>query len=297
MSDWQYTHVPGTEVILAVGGHTYFRYRCATDRDRPYGHPVTLALAADGTADLTCHAPHDHVWHAGFWFNWKYIDGVNYWENAADGHPEGRTRLDGPERLTAAADTVTLDARYAYIDPRRGAVAAEDRRLTWHRPDGDGSHRTDVTVAFHAPAAAVAPVVLDRTPINAETPWGGYAGLSWRFCRALGAVDGLDAEGRRHKAIEHRRAAWATLGGRLDGGPDLRAGVAMFDHPTNPGHPTHWRYIADPGFAYLNPSPLLADPITVAPGKTLTLRYRVLVYPGAPDGDRLAREHASFAKE
>lgn len=296
MSDWQYTHVPHSEVRLAVGPHTYFHYRFATDRDRPYAHPVTLALPG-GAEALTCYAPHDHTWHAGFWFNWKYIDEVNYWENAADGHPEGRTQLDGPERLTATPERVSLEAPYAYVDPHRGAVATEERRLTWHRPSADdGSHATDVTVAFHAPAAATAPVVLDRTPINAQTPWGGYAGLSWRFSRALGAAQGCDAQGRRNQAIEHQRAAWATLGGKVDGGPDLQAGVAVFDHPANLGHPTHWRYITDPGFAYLNPSPVLAGPIAVAPGETLTLRYRVLVYAGPPDPARLAREHAAFAQ-
>jgi len=24
----------------------------------------------------------DHVWHLGYWFSWKYINGVNYWKPA-----------------------------------------------------------------------------------------------------------------------------------------------------------------------------------------------------------------------
>jgi hypothetical protein len=305
---WQYTHVPGVEVRFFHAGVPYFRYRLATDRDRPFGHPVTVASPLPGSSPpeplpaLTCLAPHDHAWHAGFWFSWKFVNGVNYWEHAADGRPEGRLGLEGPERLVATPEAVVLEATYAYLSPNPRApggyarVASETRRLTWHRPEPDGSHRLDAEIAFQAPADAPGPVVLDRTPITPQTPWGGYAGLSWRFARGLGEVDGLDAEGRRHRAIEHQRAAWATIWGRLDGGPDLRAGVAIFDHPSNPGYPTHWRYIADPGFTYLNPSPLLAAPIAVPPGETLRLRYRVLVYPGRADAERLAREFARFAE-
>ena len=288
---WSYSHDLGSELRLRFSGQEYFRYHFATDRDRPYGHPVTLAQP--GAEPLTCHAPHDHLWHAGCWFSWKYLDGVNYWENAANGHPEGRLALQGQERVEASGDRLALQATYAYLDPRRGTVASEVRRTTWHRPDPDGGHRLDYDVSL----TPVAALVLDRTPITAQTPWGGYAGLSWRFARGLGAVDGLDAEGRRHRAIEHQRARWAALHGALDGGPAQLAGVAMFDHPANPRHPTPWRYIADPGFAYLNPSPLLAEPLRLQAGETLGLRYRVLVFPGPADPSRLEAEWARYAAE
>ncbi len=287
---WTYEHRVGLEVRLLWNGHEYFRQHLGTERgDRPHADPVSLP----GGPSLTCFAPHDHVWHTGFWFNWKFINGVNYWENGADGRPDGRVRFDPPERLDCAGDRVTLTAAYTYVDPLRGEVAREVRRTGWQRPAADGSYLIDCSVHFHADRC---PVTLDRTPITAATPWGGYGGLSWRFSRGLGAVDGLDAAGRRGTAIEHQQAAWATLFGRLDGGPDTRAGVAIFDHPTNPRHPTPWRFIADPGFAYLNPAPLLAAPLELAVGEELRLRYRVLVYPGVPDAERLAVRYAEFAR-
>jgi hypothetical protein len=286
---WQVEHRPGSEVRLAWQGHEYFCLHLGVERgDRPHADPVRVP----GGPSLTCFAPHDHLWHCGFWFNWKYIDGVNYWENAADGHPEGRIRPRPPEALHVEGDTARLRAQYAYIDPRRGEIATETRQIAWRRPADDGSHALDWTVALRAGAA---PLTLDRTPVTQQTPWGGYGGLSWRFARGMGQVEGLDAAGRRGKAIEHQSAAWATLWGRLDGGPDLWAGVAMFDHPSNPRHPTPWRFIADPGFAYLNPSPLFAAPWELSAGEELVLHYRVLVYPGPADGQRLAAEFAAFA--
>lgn len=270
-------------------GQEYLRHHPGTDLDRSFAHPVGVP----GQPPLTCFAPADHVWHAGFWFNWKEINGANYWENGQDGHPEGRTVFLGPERLEAEGDWVRLAARYAYVGPDRREVAREGRTLTWYRPDPDGSHRTDVAISLRAGETQV---TLDRTPITEKTPWGGYAGLSWRFSRGFVGPDGLDAEGRRHRAIEHQRSRWAAMWGRLDGGPDIRAGVAMFDHPANPGHPTHWRYIADPGFAYLNPSPILAAPLRLPAGGGLELRYRVLVFPGTGNAGRLETEYARFAQ-
>ncbi len=286
---WRYAHRPASDVRLYWNDSEYFRQWLGTDRgDRPHADPVSVP----GRPSLTCFAPHDHLWHCGFWFSWKFINGVNYWENAADGHPEGRIRFQPPERLEASGDTVRVTADYAYVDPRQVEVARERREMVWYRPAADGSHTLDCTIRFRAGAGAV---TLDRTPITPETPWGGYGGLSWRFSRALGQVEGIDAVGRSGKAIEHQSAAWATLFGRLDGGPEFWAGVAVFDHPTNPRHPTPWRYIADPGFAYLNPSPLLAAPLTLDTGRDLVLHYRVLVYLGQADRDRLASEFARFA--
>lgn len=289
MSEWKYEHRLGSDVRLSWHGHEYFRQHLGTDRgDRPHADPVSLP----GGSPLTCFAPYDHVWHAGFWFNWTFINSVNYWENGDDGHPAGRIRLDPPERLEAAGEEVTVAAAYTYFDPAKTEIAHEERRIRWMRPFPDGSHALDYAIRFRASAASV---TLDRTPITPETPWGGYGGLAWRFARSLGSADGLDAVGRRGKAIEHQQAPWATLFGRLDGASDAWAGVAIFDHPSNPRHPTPWRFISDPGFAYLNPSPLLAAPLEMAPRQELTLRYRVLVYPGVPNAERLQGFAAEFA--
>lgn len=286
---WSYEHRIGSHVSLAWNGEVYFRQYFGTQRAaRPHAHPVAVA----GGPDLTCFAPHDHAWHTGFWFNWKYINGVNYWENTENGTPEGAIRMVGTECLTASADTVAAACDYVYDHPRDGEVARERREITWYRPSADGSHALDYEVRLTANAVAVA---LDRTPVTPQTPWGGYGGLSWRFSRGLGAASGLDAQGRRGTAIEHQSAPWATLFGRVDGGPGLAAGVAMFDHPGNPRHPTPWRFIAEPGFAYLNPSPLLHGALEVAAGASVRLRYRVLVYPGAGDAERLNAAYEAFA--
>jgi hypothetical protein len=84
------------------------------------------------------------------------------------------------------------------------------------------------------------------------------------------------------------------------------AGVAFFDHPSNPRHPTRWflvnRMIEDKNtgrkwpFYYNNAAIVGVDPLPLPKGETLTLFYRALVHPGHGDAAKLAAESEAFAK-
>lgn len=212
------------------------------------------------------------------------LNGVNYWEERADA--DGRTELVAPARVELEGSTAVVETRYRYR-PETGAAVLEERRgVVFHLPDDDGCYRLDWTHRF----TAVEAVEIDRTPVNEETPWGGYAGLSWRAARSLGSFRALNSAGEVDGAVEHRCAAWVDLSGQSDGGTDLAAGIAMFDHRDNPRHPTHWRCILEPGFGFINPAFVLAEPYALPAGESLTLRYRVLVHDGWGDPARLERE-------
>jgi len=70
------------------------------------------------------------------------------------------------------------------------------------------------------------------------------------------------------------------------------AGIAIFDHPGNPGYPTSWFVVATEKqpFWYLNPALLQPKPIRLKKGESFTHHYRVLVHDGSPDAKALDRE-------
>src|ERR1017187_5766043 len=70
---WQ-TNV--TAVALVGGGKPVWQFNYGTNGTKPFFHP----LALPGGSPLTWQSPPDHVWHYGLWFSWKYLNGVNYWE-------------------------------------------------------------------------------------------------------------------------------------------------------------------------------------------------------------------------
>ena len=70
---WKQT--PSTLALLD-GKTVVWQFHYAKGESKPYFHPLTVA----GSLPLTDFRPPDHPWHRAFWFSWKLIDGLNYWE-------------------------------------------------------------------------------------------------------------------------------------------------------------------------------------------------------------------------
>jgi hypothetical protein len=285
-------HRVGREVAWGADGTERLVYHYATDRHKPFVHPLRTA----GGRVLTTVEPLDHPWHRGLWFSWKFLNGVNFWEereHAGEGAGAGfgRTELAGVDGIAWRPERTRVTTRYSYRVPG-GAVLLSERRTIGVALPTDGSCTIDWETTVTAGGQSVR---IDRTPIRPETPWGGYAGLSFRAAQTWRAVEGLDSEGRRDGEIEHQRARWVAITGVSEG--QGRAGLAILDHPDNPRHPSYWRYIDEPGFSYINPSLVLAGPYDLAEGATLRLRYRLIVLDGAPDAAALADRHRAFGAE
>ena len=94
----------------------------------------------------------------------------------------------------------------------------------------------------------------------------------------------VNSEGVLDGATWGKRAAWcdyhAPLGGRT-------VGLAIFDHPSNPVHPTWW-HVRDYGLFAANPFGVhdfeKRDPgagnLTIPPGKSVTFKYRIYIHEG-----------------
>lgn len=296
---YQWLYTPGEALALYWNDFSLWRYQFNTERRKPHFHP----LHTSGGIPMTALEPWDHVWHRGLWFGWKYLNGVNYWEEqgvptgsrvnywSGESAPlEGLTELVGRESVRLNHDDAIVATSLQYRPTDGEAVLLEERRVRCTLPDTRG-YRLDW---HHAFTAGQVDVTIDRTPICGETPWGGYAGMSWRAARSLGKFTSYNSEGLRDEAVEHERARWVDLTGQADGGRQLFAGLTMFDHPDNPRYPNHWRCIMTPGFGYINPSLVLAEPFILSAGERFDLRYRVLVHDGLLDATALEDEFSRF---
>jgi hypothetical protein len=79
-------------------------------------------------------------------------------------------------------------------------------------------------------------------------------------------------------------------------------GVAFFDHPGNPKHPTYWHVRGYGLFAanVFGEHDFFKDEsrdgsITLEPGETMRFRYRVLIHSGDPDSVNLNKHYAGWA--
>ncbi len=291
---WHWVQSDGT-VALKRDGVALWQLNCDQGERKPNFHPLNLP----GIGTLTWKSPPDHPWHLALWFSWKYINGVNYWEeNRRTGRPEGLTEWD-VAKVTCRPDwSASIEMALAYHPPGAKPVLREKRVMEVSAPDPEGRYHIDWRSTFTAGEQAVE---LDRTPLPGEPggkEYGGYAGLSVRFAENFVDWKAVDSDGKiDEQAVRIRTQARAVdYSGTIEGTP---CGIAIFDHPNNlpAGEaPTPWYIIQSPRqpMAYFSPAVIQQKPRTIPAGESMTLKYRILVHAGRMDADSLKKEYQRF---
>lgn len=111
----------------------------------------------------------------------------------------------------------------------------------------------------------------------------------------------VNSRGDRNEAAWGKRAEWADYFGPDPAGKTV--GIAMFDHPTNPRHPTWW-HVRDYGLFAANPFGVhdferLENPeagnLKIAAGKSATFRYRFFFHAGDEKAGRVTERYKEYA--
>jgi hypothetical protein len=263
-------------VTMTANGKTCWTYVPQSKEGKPYFHP----LAIPGTDDVfTSLRPPDHNWHLGFWFSWKFINGVNFWEpdtNAA-------TRVLSQKVTPAEDKTFRTEAVLAYLG--KGKEIVREKRTVCVTTLPNGNYTIDWDSTF---AAQDAGAVFSCTPAKKDKEgkrWasGGYAGLmlrladspafSYAFANAEGKTDVMTC-GEKSERIDVVATAQAS---------GAKAKITVRDHPENPRAPTPWfaRYSLKDhggrGYYLVGPSMIFHEPLTLAPNASARFRYTVTV--------------------
>ena len=257
-----------TEHSLALVSGTHVVWRVVADpaEGKPYFHP----LATPGGIVLTDLRPADHPWHRGLWWSWKFINGLNYWEENRQTHRgEGATDLVKSKLQPHPDGSAELEFAINYHPWNAPTVLAEKRTVKILAPKNDG-YELNWTSEF----TALTDVTLTRTPLPGEpngVSWGGYAGLSLRLNPATRTWAFMNSDGTAGVGALHGKpASWV----KFSAGPDAPA-VTIFDDPQNLRTPSLW--YTNQQMPYFSPALLFAKPLTLASGEKLLLRYRILI--------------------
>lgn len=245
------------------------------------GKPHFASLTTGGT-ELAVVRPADHIWHYGLWFSWKFINGVNYWEEDAAHRAEGATRWTPPQIETAPDGAATIRLALTYARPDGRVDLTEERTVRLSAPDADGAYRIDWTAHFVAGAAGA---VLDRTPLPGEPGGkvhGGYGGLGLRLPSAPLVMTVLTPAGpvAPFESERARPQAAALACNFSTAGRDL-GGVALLAVPPTPGAAGEvpWYVVNGDTMRFACAALLAPKPLALAPGAPLALHYRILVRP------------------
>jgi len=98
-----------------------------------------------------------------------------------------------------------------------------------------------------------------------------------------------------------KRSRWVDYSGSIEG---KRLGIAIFDHPDNPRHPTYWHVRSYGLFAanIFGQHDFHADPkrdasLTLKPYTALRFRYRVVLHPGDTEAANVQELYNRYVRE
>ncbi len=280
MSNLQADHTAERIVIAREGlGSPILTQNAATDH-RPYIHPI---IAPDGVGELTENQPGHHLWQHGLYVGLNDVNGVGFWEEGL-GHNKATDGSFHPHLLAApviSGPTVSWDVVTDWNGPDGSLMLTETQQ--WQLTDNGETFLLDVDWTLTA-------------TIDLRFGQYSYGGLFLRMpWRAETGADILTSEGADStQAAEGQRARWIALSMPISGRTIGPAGIAFFDHPSNPEYPNPWR--VDNGFGIV-PSRCIAGEWLLPAGEHCISRYRLFVYTGAIDPTAIETEWTRFAQD
>jgi Methane oxygenase PmoA len=267
------------------------------DVSRPFLYPI---FSADGD-HYTRRWPledapgeeHDHPHHKGLWWAHGAANGVDFW---SESDKAGRTVHQSFAALESGMEKGVLTSRNRWIAKDGSVVASDERTMVFHRPHGN-ERIIDFSVTVFASNGEL---VLGDTK---EGTMAIRVAESMRVAQPKGKPgEGhmVNSAGVKDAAVWGKHAEWIDYYGPVNG---RTLGVAIFDHPSNPRHPTTW-HARDYGLFAVNPfglhdfesKPAGAGDMKIPAGSSVTFRYRFYFHPGDTESAGVKAAWADYAR-
>ncbi len=274
--------LPDDRASIRRDGVELTRYHFGPTLRRPFLFPL---IGPSGRSLTRMGHPHDpvtHSHHNSVWVAHNDVNGDNFWDDRGPGRVVHRRIL----RYEDGDDAASIAALNAWVG-REARVHLLERRGVTVRPLADGQWLLILDLQLEAEKE---PATLGKTPF-------GPVGV--RMARTIGVRDGggliRNSEGNVNEqgpdGAFRKRARWVDYSGPIANG--VVEGITLFDHPSNPDHPSHF-HVRDDG--WMGASLTLEKPITIRPDRPLRLRYGLFVHGGVPRPEMIERRWKEFAR-
>lgn len=246
-------------------------------RNVPY-KPCVQQLFTPGGINILRDSPADHKHHHALMYAIS-VDGLNFWEEQKKpGRQQHKSFLDVTVDAANGVPGGEFTEKLDWINPLTDDLLLNESRmirvcqledfkatlLSWH---------SSFSVPFGKDSATLS--------------GSHYFGLGMRFVESIDTGARFrNSSGETGEVVRGderlTRANWCSISGQADG---KLVTVAIFCHPDNLRHPTHWFTMAKP-FAYLSATMNLhRQPLEIAASKPLMLRYGVALWDGQADNN------------
>ena len=278
-------------VAVKVAGKLFTKY---VYNDEKRAKPILYPVIGPNDIPMTRRYPieeagegeaKDHPHHASLWYTHGEVNGISFWHIGKDTGEiihEKFLKLEGN----------VIATRNKWVDSKGKVVCRDERELAFH---GEGDDRAiDITVKILADSGDVT---------FGDTKEGSMGIRSNPVLRLKGSVakgKALNSAGDTDKALWGKRAAWVSYWAPQE---KKVVGFSIFDHPTNPRHPTWW-HARDYGLVAANPfgihnferKPKGTGDMKVKNGESVTFRYRFLFHANDAKTADIAKRYEKWAK-
>jgi hypothetical protein len=266
----------GNTLRISIAGQLFTEYYYQ-DVPRPFLYPImgpgNLPMTRNWPMKSVPDEEQDHPHHKSLWFSHGDVNGIDFW---SDGENKGRIVHEKFTLIKSGPFMGLIKSEDKWIGPD-GKVVLTDERALWirNRPE---ARLLDFEITLHASNGEVT---------FGDTKEGTMAIRIAETMRLKGKVSQghiVNSAGIRDDATWGKRAEWCDYYGPVNG---QIAGVAIFDHPANPRHPTWW-HVRDYGLFAANPfgqhdfekKPAGTGNLVIPAGESVTFRYRFYFHPG-----------------
>jgi len=280
------------KVKVEINGQLFTEYNFK-DAAFPYFYPV---IGPTGV-NITRHWPIkegldeggdklDHPHHRSLWYTHGNVNGKDFWSGKNE-----KIVHDKFFEVTSDSKVGVITSQNKWVSADGQTVCTDTRtHRFYNRPEGQ---IMDFEIAIHASHGDV---------IFGDTKEGSMAIRLAPTLRVEGKVGKghiIDSEGNRDGEAWGKRAIWCDYYGPLNG---EIVGVAIFDHPSNPRHPTWWHvrtyglFAANPfGVHDFEKKPAGTGDLTIKSGDSVTFRYRFYFHKGDEKQAKVAEFYREYA--
>jgi len=279
-------------VTVKVGGAVFTEYLVRSGAKPvlwPIVGPTGKRMTRNYPLETAAGEDQDHIHQRSMWFTHGKVDGIDFWSELP-GHG-------------------TIEHR-GFLKVESGTPARIETRNDWLGPDGK-LHCQDIRrLAFYADADSRAidfdiELRAKDKPVAFEDTKEGSFGLRMAHGLTVKSRDGVllgghivNSLGQHDADTWGKRAPWVDYFGKIDGEP---LGIAVLNHPASFRFPTYW-HVRPYGLFAANPFGIHdftggeSGTVTIKPGESLRLRYRVLLHKGDQVVGHVAQQFEDYAR-
>ncbi len=243
----------------------------------------------------------DHQHHRSLWFSHGAVNGVDFW---AETTKAGKIQHDKFVEVKSGKDEGVLKSTCKWVAPDGKVVCTDERTLRIYNR-AKNERLFDFEITIKAPA--------DRDVLFGDTKEGTMA---VRVNEQMRVTRGKNTAGTGHIVLAGgvrddeppaksgatktwgQRGAWCDYWGKIDG---KTVGIAIFDHPSNPVHPTYW-HVRDYGLFAANPFGIHdfekkepgAGNLNIPAGQSVTFKYRFYIHEGDEKQAKVAERYKEY---